>query len=467
MRNNFLFLREKAVSAAFVSVLALFAACDKGIDADETFTSDVTNSQLESPKAEDVTMTLSADGKTLVVDWHVVYGAGGYEFTLYNVDDPANPEAVGEEKEFIDGCSAVRSVKTDCNYQVSIRTLGNEKYNNTEAAATTDIAYSTLAPTDVTIEEAGDINAWLAANPIPADKLGKEYIIDLVGGQEYTVSDEIDFKNQNVTIRGGKKNHAKIKMTGKACFLTNNGFKLKFVDIDCSAKESEMLLGNSKEADPASQVTSGEYVVANPILLQGCNVTDLKGYLYYDNNKVKYCVDYLGFDDCVIQMHQDNIVLRAAKSTIIRLDVVNSTLWSTKQAGQYFVQISGQRPNKITGRTGADINFKNTTFHNIAYNKDFANWNQYRGQSCVSLNFYNTIFSECGRGDITNKMQGNANMKHDYKSNAYWYKGEGKDKYDTGALFEDPLFEDASAGKFTPGNANYVGGEIGDPRWLE
>ena len=34
---------------------------------------------------------------------------------------------------------------------------------------------------------------------------------------------------------------------------------------------------------------------------------------------------------------------------------------------------------------------------------------------------------------------GIANMKHDYKNNAYWYNNaEGKDKYDTTATFSDP-----------------------------
>lgn len=55
------------------------------------------------------------------------------------------------------------------------------------------------------------------------------------------------------------------------------------------------------------------------------------------------------------------------------------------------------------------------------------------------LNFQNTLFVDCGNNDITNKMQGNANMKHDYKNNAYWYNNaEGKDKYDTTATFSDP-----------------------------
>lgn len=451
---------------SLMALLALFIACNKGVDADEVFVPNMTNSTLGSPKADDVMVTLSPDGTKLVVTWPVVHGAGGYEFTLYNVDDAEKPIAVGTEKEVIDGCSVTRTVESDTQYKIVIRTLGNEKYNNKESTVASEVFYSTLASSDATIES-GNINTWLNANPIPADKIGQEYTIDLVGGQEYTVDDIIDFANQQVTIRGNKVNHAKIKMTGNASFLTNNGFKLKFVDIDCADLTSETLLGTSTTPDEGTIVASGQYVVKNPILLQGCDVTGLNSCLFYDMNKVAYCIDYLGFSDCNIKVHQNGILVRVAKSSIIRMDVVKSTLWSTLQAGQYFMQISGQRPNKITGRTGAEFNFLNTTFYNIAYKKDFVNWNNYRGQSCVFLNFQNTLFVDCGNGDITNKMQGNANMKHDYKNNAYWYNGaEGKDKYDTSATFSDPQMANPKNGDFTLSGTEHIAKRIGDPRWL-
>lgn len=465
MKNNFQFLHEKSIGTALMVLLTLFSACNKGVDADEAFVSNVTNSTLESPKADDVTMTLSPDGAKLVVTWPVVPGAGGYEFTLFNVDDAEKPVAVGTEKEVIDGCSVTRTVEPDTQYKVVIRTLGNEKYNNKDSNVASELAYSTLAPSDATIE-GGNINSWLTDNPIPEDKIGQEYTIDLVGGGEYTVNDVIDFANQQVTIRGDKVNHAKITMTDNASFLTNSGLKLKFVDIDCKKFTGTTLLGTSTTPDEGSKVATGEYVVSNPIMLQGCNVTDLKSYLFYDMN-IKYCIDYLGFSDCNIQMQQSDILVRTAKSSIIRMDIVKSTLWSTQQADKFFMQINGPRPNKITGRTGAEFNFLNSTFYNIAYNKDFANWNNYKGQSCVFLNFQNTLFVDCGNNDITNKMQSNANMKHDYKNNGYWYNGaEGKDKYDTSATFSDPQMADPQKGDFTLSGAEHIAKRIGDPRWL-
>ena len=203
MEKHFQIMCEKAKYMVMMALLTFLAACDKGVDADETFVSDVKNTTLESPEAAGVEMSLSPDGSRLVVTWPVVKGAGGYEFTLYNVDDFEKPIVIGVEKEVIDGCSAVREVEADTKYMAAIRTLGNEQYNNKEAQTASEIPYSTLAPTDATIES-GDISAWLVANPIPADKIGQEYTIDLVGGREYIVSDVIDFGNQQVTIRGSK-----------------------------------------------------------------------------------------------------------------------------------------------------------------------------------------------------------------------------------------------------------------------
>lgn len=64
-------------------------------------------------------------------------------------------------------------------------------------------------------------------------------------------------------------------------------------------------------------------------------------------------------------------------------------------------------------------------------------------------------------------MQGNANMKHDYKNNAYWYNNaEGKDKYDTTATFSDPQMKNPEEGDFTLSSTEHIAKRIGDPRWL-
>lgn len=75
----------------------------------------------------------------------------------------------------------------------------------------------------------------------------------------------------------------------------------------------------------------------------------------------------------------------------------------------------------------------------LAYSKDFTNWNSYRGQACLTLNFSRTIFVDCGKGDMTNKIMGNANMSRNFEYNTYWYNGsQSNDKYDTNTLDTDP-----------------------------
>jgi len=112
MKKDHLFYRRTNGAILFIIVL-LFSSCIDGYEDDELWSSGVENITLESPNVEDVTITPSADGSTLNFQWPVVMGAGGYEFSLYIVDDPNNPVAVGEEKQIIDGTTVQREMKED------------------------------------------------------------------------------------------------------------------------------------------------------------------------------------------------------------------------------------------------------------------------------------------------------------------------------------------------------------------
>ena len=57
-------------------------------------------------------------------------GAGGYQVTFYNIDDPDNPVVIGEENEVVDKCTITRDITEDTKYKVAVRALGNQKYNN-------------------------------------------------------------------------------------------------------------------------------------------------------------------------------------------------------------------------------------------------------------------------------------------------------------------------------------------------
>ena len=116
----------------FLASLAM-GSCADGFDSNESFTSSVTDSQLESPVLDTSKFTtkVNSDGsESIQVSWNVVHGAGGYECVVKIVDDPANPQEIYNQK--IDGTSFLFDKLEDTKYEVSVKTLGNEKYNNKE-----------------------------------------------------------------------------------------------------------------------------------------------------------------------------------------------------------------------------------------------------------------------------------------------------------------------------------------------
>jgi hypothetical protein len=104
----------------FVAIASLCAtSCAEGADCDERFSGGVTNTQLAAPEVEGfvISSQTNSDGsESLVVEWPVVNGAGGYLVTVAIVDDPANPiflpfesQAASCEGEnaFVDGCRII------------------------------------------------------------------------------------------------------------------------------------------------------------------------------------------------------------------------------------------------------------------------------------------------------------------------------------------------------------------------
>ena len=87
MKSNHFFSLRSVHCMAFAAATLLLGSCINGYDDDWTFSSGVSGVTLESPKAEEVTFTLNVEGTSVKVEWPVVLGASGYEFTLYNIDD--------------------------------------------------------------------------------------------------------------------------------------------------------------------------------------------------------------------------------------------------------------------------------------------------------------------------------------------------------------------------------------------
>ena len=202
MKQNHLFTYSKICALALTGAGALFfTSCAKDGYDDESFDSVVSNTQVASISADDITVTPSADGKTQTISWPVVMGAGGYRVNLI---DASNPDEPLINDSIVDGCSVTTKREEDVNYEMTILTLGNKKKNNTDASETVEFAFSTFTPTYMTIPAGSDLTEWFAANPLPADKIGENLNFDLEGGEEYTISGLIDFDGQAVTLRSNR-----------------------------------------------------------------------------------------------------------------------------------------------------------------------------------------------------------------------------------------------------------------------
>src|ERR1035437_3086526 len=147
---------KKTRLMSIIAFTLLLSSCIDGYLKDWTFSSGVTNTTLLSPDSTKVVFSKDVKGN-LVVTWPVVYGAGGYQFSLYIVDDPNNLVAVGKENDLIDECAATRPLLEDTKYKVVIKTLGNTKYNNKEALLAASAHYSTLLPAYAVIPDGTDL----------------------------------------------------------------------------------------------------------------------------------------------------------------------------------------------------------------------------------------------------------------------------------------------------------------------
>lgn len=452
------------VTAACTTLL--LGSCINGYDDDWTFSSGVSGVTLTSPAADGVKFTQNPEGTEVTVEWPVVMGAGGYEFTAYNADDPENPVPVGRP-DTIDGCSKKFALKEDTSYKFYIRSLGNEEAGNKAAEKATELSYSTLLATYAEIPDGTDLTEWFKQNPIPDSS--EELAYNLVPGGHYTMSGETDFGSHRITLRGNKVKHPMVTCGADGTLATAAGLKVKFIDFDCNANTSGAFLALSTTPDESTKVASGEYVIKDPIALQSCRILDVNKYLIYDNNKQKYAVENLSVNDCYVRINQTDVLVLFKKSSTINLTLKESTLYSTVKAGKFFAQINGSRPDKITGYVGGSFNINSCTLYNVSNGKDFVNWNQYRGRNTMTLNIAKSIIVDSGNiGDnnFTNKIMGNANMVHNFRMNTYWWNGAaGTDKFDTSTLTTEPFVYNGD-GQFTVTGADQLANRTGDPRWL-
>ena len=496
-RRNRAFLQLWPCGVLLSAAALLMTACAKdGYDDDERFVSSVSNTTLSSPNADGIKVTPSADGKSQTITWNVVKGAGGYIFSIYDLGDINNPIV---KDSLVDGCSVTVKREEDVNYRVDLRTAANAKQNNTEASETTQYLFSTFTATYAKIPAGSDLTEWFAANPCPADSIGKNLNYDLEAGAEYTVSGVVNFDANAVTLRStSKSNHPKIKYTTEESTITFTAdFNVKYIDFDCSgmgpgngvfafSKETTVPAANS--VDPDTYKWDGPFF--DKVVISSCNFDNVNGMFFYDN-QVKTGVKTMLIDNCVVRLTPaDDATLKSRgviwtnkKGHINDFTVNESTFYEDPEWPndyKYFYQAGGVSAHEVynSEATTNSVNYKNSTFYHVTWNNgQWGNYNRMQGRTWSYWVMTDCIFYDCSTGGSVPRrfLHGQSYEKSPenklFNNNTYM-KNDGTfqdpQSYDqSGTIIEeDPMFADPANGDFHISGATQIARKTGDPRWL-
>ena len=470
------------VLCACVAVAAgawLLTSCADTYDDNDKFSSSVKNTQLSSPAEGDITITPNTDGDRMTIAWPVVHGAGGYEVTLWDLGNDSEPLV----NMLVDGCSFTTDREEDVNYKLVIRTMGNSKLNNTDAASATEKLFNSFEASYAAIPE-GDLCAWFAANPIPEDAVGENLNFDLTPGGRYTVPAVLDFGNKTVTLRtSSKTNNATITYGAGGGLATSSGFKAKYINFECG-ESTQPVIALSETPDPNKvDADHQNYVqITDPISFINCQVNNVNRTFMFDN-KQKYCVKTFSMTNTLVKFTPDDKMSSTAYFQIYDgggfindFTATNSTFWAANDNPvQYFIRYNNSCRCDRAGYLTNSINLRNCTFYNIAHKGQMANHSGFDGRNTSNYDITNNIFVDCGNGQVPRRLTGRISPQavNNFAYNTYWFEGapetEGfsTNSYDTSnnALQTDPAFTDPANGNFTPTGAEQVARKTGDPRW--
>ncbi|MBO4598649.1 MAG: DUF4957 domain-containing protein [Bacteroidaceae bacterium] len=496
MRRKKEVLRSGLISLA---ICALLASCNQGFDNDESFTSGVSNSVLATPAIDAncfSTLTNSDGTESVKLTWPVVYGANGYSVNVSKVDDPTRPiKVIGDS--IVDGCSVTFLKEEDTKYSVSVLALGG-KDGNTDSEAAGQYVYSTYVPATL-IPEGTDIAEYINNNlPNSSDE---EQVFELKGGAEYTMNSLADFKMNKVTLRGDKNSRSIIKIGENGGFMIQAGFKMKYINVDCTAMTAEdgvIGLGKLENAADSARCASittealgykalganqDGYVIVDPVVIQDCNFKNVtKSFLY--GNKKNWSLYDFRITGCIVQLNN------AGSSTVINLygasngliknfTIRNSTFYNIQEnSSAYFLRYSNAsnaQPKKIFGDsdTSGSYVLEHNTFCRTMTGKDFAN--NVATVGTITFTCHYNIFEDVFR---LSKFIHNNYVKN-VKGNTICgitntVDSTDKDKYATVEIqgFTDWSKElDLTATNggvdFTPTGSVAIQNKSGDPRWYK
>lgn len=485
--------KQRKYSTLFIIMLLfLINSCANGYKDNWEFSSIVSDTELESPDPKKVEIAKVTDSKgkeLMMIEWAVVHGASGYLFTLYNVDDPKTPIPVDEENEVIDGCSVTRPLQEDTKYQISIKTLGNEKHNNKDAKTATILDFTTLIPVTAIIPDGSDLTEYFTNNPI--EKSDEEQAYELVPGGNYTLNEPLNLGTHSITLRGDKVNNPNVVYGKDGRLSTMGGLKLKFINFDCGNINSDSSNGSflllDSNPDESIKGEGDYYIIENDIVIQSCKIKSINRYLFYDNNK-KYCPKTFRVQDCIISLNSKNQIIYSKGGFINNLMLFNNTFYSPEGIScEYFIQYNNSgRPDRAGFLTG-NINLSNNTLYAVAKTNKMANYSGMRSNK-VTLTLIKNLFVDCGNKEVVRHLAGNnRNMIRNIANNCYWYEGGFEpteemgqshgDNSDANGAPSSGFYEEAKfigpinnidplKVDFTPTGLEILNREVGDPNWL-
>lgn len=469
--------RTKVVGGiTFLSVALFIGSCSQGFDVNESFSSGVSNAQLESPASEKIIFSKvpGSDTPQEQVAWPVVHGAGGYLFTLYNMDDPANPVKLYTDT--IDGVSTIFQYDDDTNYKVELTTLGDAKQNNKDALTASVASWSSLVPATV-IPDGTDLFQYFNENPIPADTT--QYAYEMVENGHYTASGDLNFGAVMVTLRGTKVNPPILTMDG-SFVSTGGGMIVKYMTV-VKTSNAPFISYSSSPDNSFNYNGTGVYVsVGREQTVQQCNVYGLASEFITANGK-KYGFESLSCLNSHIFLAPDvnaSMMFNLNQSFIVHLNVKNSTFADpslyNKANVSYAMQLGNNRPDKYGyGKGDVTATIDHTTFYGLAGKGNFFNTGQALSQDGNTLVFTNNLFYESGNSNTYGKFgSGSAHSKMKASGNAWYWSdssittGDGNNPITVNPGFAalDPSSNPATWA-FVPTASDIVTAQCGDTSW--
>ena len=500
MKKKLLFTYSKICTLALLGASALFlTSCAKdGYDDDERFDAGVSNTQVETISADDITITPSADGKSQTFTWPVVMGAGGYRVNLIDVGNPDEPII---NDSIVDGCSVKGKREEDVNYKLTILPLGNKQKNNADASAAVEKEFTTFTPTYKTIPAGSNLNEWFAANPLPTEE-GDNLNYDLEAGATYTLSDVLDFNINAVTLRtNDKSKHATINFQNEACITFAAPFNMKYVDVDCSAQEiastNHGIFAFSKDPSAAPKGTDinpalykwDKPMIEKPVTFINSNFKNVKSYFFWDNQQA-VCAMTMLIDNCVIHLAPEKafgggVFWTNKGGQINELYVTGTTFYELDDCVgdyKYFYQagmVSGEEIYAEKSLATNTVSYTNSTFYHVTWNGgQWGNYNRMGGRDCSHWIMTDCIFFDCSPSGVPRRfLHGKKNQKYvTFNNNTYMkadgtfqdITADGTHDYDLSGttIEEDPQFANPAAADFHISGTTQVARKTGDPRWL-